>query len=91
MRTGIGSLKAGVGAGLVAALSLGGIVAGVASPASASSASKAAAQMCHKGGWKDLAPNNASPAFTSRKQCVTYAKQVGTPVPFNPNWASQGT
>lgn len=80
-----------MGAGLVAGLSLGGVVAGIASPASASNAGNAGAHLCHKGGWKALAPNNASPAFTSKKQCVAYAKDVGTPVPFNPNWASEGT
>lgn len=89
VRTGIGSLKVWVGAGLVAGLSLGGVVAGLASPASASNAGNA--HLCQKGQWQALAPNNSSPAFTSEEQCVAYGASVGTPVPFNPNWGSQGT
>ena len=88
VRTGIGSLKAWMGAALVAGLSLGGAV-GLASPAFASNATSA--HLCQMGQWQALAPNNSSPAFTSEEQCVAYGAHGGTPVPFNPNWASEGT
>ena len=89
MRTGIASLKVRVGAGLVAGLSLCGVVVGLAPPALASNAANA--HLCQKGQWQALAPNNYSPAFASEEQCVAYGAQVGTPVPFNPNWGSEGT
>ena len=89
MRTRIGSLKGWMGAGLVAGLTLGGGVVGLASPASASNATNA--HLCQMGQWQALAPNNYSPAFTSEEQCVAYGAHGGTPVPFNPNWGSEGT
>jgi hypothetical protein len=70
-----------------AMLSLLVLVAGaVASPAAAAPGGKAnGVKACQKGGWETLARSgDAGTPFVSQKECVSYASNGGTLVPYVP-------
>ena len=81
------SLKKRTAAVFVAVCSLG-LLAGVASPASAGNSANA--KMCQKGGYQSLAASNTVPAFSSESACVSFGANGGVIVPYNPNWGAGG-
>ena len=81
------SLKKRTAAVFVAVCSLG-LLAGVASPASAGNSANA--KQCQKNGWQTLAVSSTVPAFTSESACVAYGAAGGVIVPYNPNWGAGG-
>jgi hypothetical protein len=82
------SFKKPTAAVFVAVCSLG-LMAGVASPATAGGNS-ANAKLCQKNDWQQLAPSSHDPNFEDQGACVSFGAHGGVIVPYNPNWGADG-
>ena len=64
---------------VLVALTVSVLVVGVSAAAAANAGTSASAELCRKGGWRDVVSSTGT-GFASERDCVSYAAHGGTPL-----------